>query len=257
MKLQYTIQGCGEAVILLHGLFGSGSNLGLLGRTLSSSNMIISPDLRNHGKSPQCQEMNYPCMADDIIELMDDLNIIQATLIGHSMGGKVAMQVALNHAHRVSRVIIVDISPIDYESSEHSKTIEGLNALVKTNLLSRKKADEILSFYVSDGTTRGFLLKNLFQKKDRSYGLQLFMESINSNYQSKLNLAPVGKPYMGPSLFIKGEKSPYVKNKHLGNILGLFPKAQYKTIKEAGHWLHTEKPKEFNQIVLEFLSDLK
>ena len=123
VKLKYITQGCGEAVILLHGLFGSGSNLGLLSRTLSSSHMIISPDLRNHGKSPQCQEMNYPCMADDIIELMDDLDIIKATLIGHSMGGKVAMQVALNHVHRVSKVIIADISPIDYESSAHSKTV--------------------------------------------------------------------------------------------------------------------------------------
>jgi esterase len=253
MKLKYSIQGAGEPIILLHGMFGSGSNLGLLNRFLSNEYLVVTPDLRNHGQSPSSQEMNYPCMAKDIIELMDSLNIYRATMIGHSMGGKIAMQVALNNAARVSNLVVVDVSPVNYDPDRHSKVIEGLNALVKAKPISRKEADNLLSVYVEDLSIRGFLLKNLVHGADGKLVFQLFMKSISANYHSRLILAPTGEPFTGPSLFIKGGNSPYIQDEHLGEISRLFPEAQHACINNSGHWVHAEKPTEFNQITIDFL----
>ena len=253
MKLKYSSKGTGEPIILLHGMFGSGGNLRLLNQALSNEHLVVTPDLRNHGQSPNTQEMNYPCMAKDIIELMDSLNLFQATIIGHSMGGKIAMQVALNHAHRVSNLVVVDVSPVKYDTDCHSKVIEGLNALVKAKPLSRKEADKLLSVYVKDLPIRGFLLKNLVHGTDGKLIFQLYMKSINANYHSHLALAPTGEPFTGPSLFIKGGNSPYIQDEHLSEISRLFPKVQHACISNSGHWVHAEKPTEFNQIIIDFL----
>ena len=254
VKLKYSTQGTGEPLILLHGMFGSRSNLSLLRGALSDKYMVIAPDLRNHGRSPHSEEMNYSCMANDIIELMNDLSLGQTTLIGHSMGGKIAMQVALNHANRVGKIVIADISPINYEPDRHSEVIAGLNTLIEARPSSRIEADKLLSSYIKNGITRTFLLKNIIRRLDGKFDLRLSMKGITANYYNKLTSAPTGQPFTGSSLFVKGENSPYIQDKHLDEILRLFPKAQLKTINNAGHWLHTEKPKEFNQIIINFLN---
>jgi|TARA_B110000977_G_scaffold35838_1_gene47947 esterase len=254
VKLKYSTQGAGEPLILLHGMFGSRSNLGLLGRVLSDKYMVIAPDLRNHGQSPHSEEMNYPCMANDIIRLMNDLNLSRAALIGHSMGGKIAMQVALNHANRINKIVIADISPVNYESDRYGEVIAGLNVLIKTRPSSRTEADKLLSSCIKNGAIRAFLLKNIVRGIDGKFDLRLFMKGIIANYHDKLTSAPAGQPFIGSSLFVRGKNSPYIQDKHLDEILRLFPRAQLKTINNAGHWLHTEKPEEFNQIIINFLN---
>ncbi len=253
MKLKYTIQGTGEAIILIHGLFGAGNNLGRLSCALSKNYMVVSPDLRNHGKSPICQEMDYPSMALDIVELIDDLGLSKASLIGHSMGGKIAMQVALNYAHKVEKIIIGDILPIDYKPDIQINAINGLNAIVSSKPSSRKQADEILSKYISDLATKEFLLKNLTLEKNGKYSVKVFMKSISANYSRKLTKAITGKPFEGPTLFIKGGKSDYIQEQYFEDTLQLFPKSHHITIDEAGHWLHIEKTIEFNKTIIKFL----
>lgn len=234
-------------------MFGSLSNLGVVGRVLADNYKVVAVDLRNHGESSHSLEMNYPCMADDVIELMDDLAIRKATLLGHSMGGKIAMQVALNHPNRVNKLIVADIAPVTYKPDRHGSVLEGLQALSKTRPASRKQADQLLSTYVEENSVRAFLLKNLVKEEDGRFSLRLYMEGIIGNYYDTLTLAPTGKPFSGPTLLIKGADSAYIQEKHRDEVLRLFPKVQLKVIANTGHWLHAEKPDTFNKIVLDFL----
>lgn len=254
MKLNYQIQGAGEPVILMHGMFGSLSNLGLVGRALIDRYQVISVDLRNHGESPHAMEMDYPCMADDIIELMDHLDIPQAHLLGHSMGGKVGMQVALNQPEKVGKLIVADIAPVDYKPDRHGGVLEGLKALAQTRPTSRQQANELLAEHVQESGVRAFLLKNLVRADDGHFDLRLYLEGILANYYDTLTLAPTGTPFSGPTLFIKGADSAYIQDKHRETVMRLFPNAQLKIIANAGHWLHAEKPDTFNRIVEQFLA---
>ncbi|MCL4152632.1 UNVERIFIED_CONTAM: hypothetical protein GTU68_013088 [Idotea baltica] len=237
----------------MHGMFGSLSNLGVIGRVLADKYKVVAVDLRNHGESPHSLEMNYPCMANDVIELMDDLAIQQATLLGHSMGGKIAMQIALNHPNRVNKLIVADIAPVTYKPDRHGGVLEGLQALSETRPVSRKQADQLLSTYVEENSVRAFLLKNLVKEEDGRFSLRLYMEGIIGNYYDTLTLAPTGKLFSGPTLFIKGADSAYIQDKHRDEVLLLFPQVQLKVIANTGHWLHAEKPDTFNKIVLDFL----
>lgn len=192
-------------------------------------------------------------MANDIIELMDTLNLGMATLIGHSMGGKVGMQVALNHPKRVHKLIVADIAPVEYKPDRHGGVLEGLTALTETRPTSRKSADQLLATYVHEASVRAFLLKNLIRGKDGKFDLRLYMDGIVANYDNTLTLAPTGSPFLGPTLFIKGADSAYIQDKHRSEILRLFPNVQLKIIANTGHWLHAEKPETFNKIVGNFL----
>jgi esterase len=237
----------------MHGMFGSLSNLGVIGRVLADKYKVVAVDLRNHGESPHSLEMNYPCMANDVIKLMDDLAIRKAALLGHSMGGKIAMQIALNHPNRVNKLIVADIAPVTYKPDRHGGVLEGLQALSETRPASRKQADQLLSTHVEENSVRAFLLKNLVKEEDGRFSLRLYMEGIIGNYYDTLTLAPTGKPFSGPTLFIKGADSAYILDQHRDEVLRLFPKVQLKVIANTGHWLHAEKPDTFNKIVLDFL----
>lgn len=237
----------------MHGMFGSLSNLGVIGRVLADKYKVVAVDLRNHGESPHSLEMNYPCMANDVIKLMDDLAIRKAALLGHSMGGKIAMQIALNHPNRVNKLIVADIAPVTYKPDRHGGVLEGLQALSETRPASRKQADQLLSTHVEENSVRAFLLKNLVKEEGGRFSLRLYMEGIIGNYYDTLTLAPTGKPFSGPTLFIKGADSAYILDQHRDEVLRLFPKVQLKVIANTGHWLHAEKPDTFNKIVLDFL----
>ncbi len=255
MKLNYQIQGSGQPVVLMHGMFGSLSNLGLVARALADHYQVIAVDMRNHGESPHSMEMNYPCMANDIVELLDDLNIPHTHLLGHSMGGKVGMQIALNQPKRVSKLIVADIAPVDYKPDRHGGVLEGLNTLAKTRPTSRQQADKLLAEHVEEPGVRAFLLKNLVRAEDGHFDLRLYLEGILANYYDTLTLAPTGNPFIGPTLFIKGADSAYIQDKHRTEVMRLFPNAELKIIANAGHWLHAEKPDTFNRIVHNFLGD--
>ena len=252
MKLNYTEQGAGTAVILIHGIFGSLSNLGNLARSLSAGYRVLSVDLRNHGDSPHERSMDLQLMAMDIIELMDDLALDAAHLVGHSMGGKVAMQLAMNYPQRVDGLLVADIAPADYPQ-QNINVINALQSISKVSIESRKMADNELVRYQIDAPTRAFILKNLRRESNGQFVLKFNLSSIVANYARKLALAPVGQPYTGPSLFLKGQTSAYIQDKHIPVIESLFPQSTLQVVQGAGHWLHAEKPDDFNNLVSAFL----
>lgn len=262
VELNHRISGEGDPVILLHGLFGSMDNLGVIVRGLQDSWQIHGLDLRNHGKSPHADTMTYPDMADDVLAYMDAQGIEKAAVLGHSMGGKVAMQMALKAPDRISGIIVADISPVTYKP-RHDHVLEGLKAIDTSALKSRQDADHALSEHVEEAGVRQFLLKNLepvpsVEKDDSGarYRWRLNLPVIDRSY-ADLSAAPEGKgPYQGPVLFIKGAESAYIQTRHRDTITSLFPKADLRIIEGTGHWLHAEKPDTFVALCQRFLTDL-
>ena len=254
MKLNYTEQGSGPVIILIHGMFGSLSNLGMLARSLVDQCRVISVDLRNHGDSPHRQQMDLASMAADIVELMDDLHIDSATLIGHSLGGKVAMQVALNCPARVSGLVVADIAPVTYSGGQ-DQALAALAALSNFSIESRSAADKLLSEYINEPPTRAFLLKNLSRDGQGNLSLKLNMSSIMENYATTLVAAPSGDSYAGATLFLKGENSAYIQDKHRPVIEQMFPNMQLRVVANAGHWLHAEQPQMVNDLIAAYLDE--
>ncbi|MEH6444058.1 MAG: alpha/beta fold hydrolase [Oceanospirillaceae bacterium] len=255
MKLNYKISGAGAPLIILHGLFGTLENWGGQVAVLNQSFQVINVDLRNHGRSPHSNIMNYQVMADDIIELLDELEIPAASIIGHSMGGKVAMQIALQYPDRVHKLVVVDISPVSYPTTHHDEIFKGLTAINLETLNSRTAANEILQAYVTDPDIRSFLLKNLYRNEDKAFKWRPNLSILEQEY-TQLSCAPISKQaaFENATLFIKGKNSDYMLKEHQEIIDALFESVQFKMIEGAGHWPHAEKPKVFSAIIHKFLS---
>jgi esterase len=251
MKLHHKISGEGSPLIILHGLFGTLENWGGQIAAFKEHYQVISVDLRNHGRSPHSNEMNYPVMANDIIELMDDLSIDTAHILGHSMGGKVAMQIALQHPHRINKLVVVDISPVTY-GHRHNDIFEGLSIIDLDNLTSRSQADTLLKPYVETIDIRSFLLKNLYRDEQKNFKWRPNLKVLQNSYPQLIS-APFGNQVLKPVLFIKGKNSDYITSDHQEAINQLFAKVSFKMIEGAGHWPHAEKAKVFGSIVLNFL----
>ena len=255
MRLNYSEQGVGDPVFLIHGLFGSLSNLGNLARALAPSYRVISVDLRNHGDSPHQPEMSLLSMAQDIVELMDHLSIASAYFVGHSLGGKVAMQLAMSEANRVKGLVVVDIAPVKYQDN-NTNIINNLYDLSKVDIKDRKMADSFLSEQGVEPSVRAFLLKNLSRNSAGNFELKININAIKANYESHLSAAPQGEIFTGPCLFLKGENSDYIDQQQLPIIQSIFPKSSVQTVDAVGHWLHAEKPELFNQMVLQFIGEI-
>jgi esterase len=251
IPLHYTLHGtAGEWLVLLHGLFGSGDNLGALAKVLAADFRVVAVDLRNHGRSPHRPIMNLAAMAADIAALQDDLGIGSSDLIGHSLGGKVAMQLALSQPQRVRRLVIADIAPVVY-TPHHQDIFAGLQAVDLTGLQQRSDADGPLSKFVRESGVRQFLLKSLY-RDETGFHWRFNLPVLLASYKELL-AAPSGAPFHGPTLFIKGELSDYILAEHESTIRALFPNFTFKMIAGTGHWLHGEKPAVFNKLVQQFL----
>ena len=251
MKLHYQQQGAGTPLVILHGLFGTLENWGSQTKALAEHFKVIAVDLRNHGRSPHSDTMNYTAMVEDIIELLDDLGLDSVDVMGHSMGGKVAMQLALTYPERIQKLIIVDISPVTY-SHHHKDVLKGLFSVDLQQLKSRSEADKQLSIYISEPGIRAFLLKNLYRDDNKQFQWRMNLPTLSKEY-NKISEAPCGTPFSGTTLFIKGSESDYIQAEHRDSILTLFPQATYKLIQGAGHWPHAEKPAVFTKLLLNFL----
>ena len=261
IELNHRITGEGAPLILLHGLFGSLENLGAIARRLQDAWQVHALDQRNHGGSPHTDTMDYPAMAADVIAYLDRQGIDQARILGHSMGGKVAMQVALQAPERVERIVVADIAPVSYKP-RHDVILEGLKSLDLQNIRTRQEADAALAEYVELLPTRQFLLKNLERvprdeqvEDGPAFRWRLNLPVIDASY-ANLTSAPEGEgPFAGPVLFIKGGDSAYIQEKHRGDIQRLFPQADLKIITDTGHWLHAEKADTFAALSRRFLAD--
>ncbi|WP_378008111.1 alpha/beta fold hydrolase [Aeromonas jandaei] len=251
--MNFKEQGQGPAVILIHGLFGSLDNLGLLARALGEHSRVISVDLRNHGVSFRSDDMSYPAQAADILALMDHLGLDQAAIVGHSMGGKVGMQLAKLAPARVSRLVVADMAPVAYPHSRHQNVFAGLNATLATLPQSRSDAERILAEHIEIAGVRQFLLKS-FAKGDDGWQWRFNVPALEENYANIMGWPEDERRFEGPVLFIKGGDSDYMQPQYSEAALAQFPAAKVRVIAGTGHWLHAEKPMLFNKLVVDFLS---
>jgi esterase len=252
LTLHCQVRGGGMPVLLLHGLLGSSANLANIARQLAGSYQVLSVDLRNHGRSPHSQRISYALMIADVIALLDSHGIECCAVLGHSMGGKVAMGLALTRPRRVQALVVVDICPIDYPGDRNAGIIEALRQVPLDALETRKQVDDWLAPAVTEASMRQFLLTNLY-RGDHGYGWRANLSALADNHLALASAPTNGGCYRGPSLFVKGGQSDYIGPKCERAIRELFPAAELKIIADAGHWPHAEKPVLFNALVSRFL----
>ncbi len=241
----------GPWLVMLHGLFGSGDNLGGLVRLLERDFRILLVDQRNHGRSPHAPTMTYLEMAQDVFAAMDKEGITHANVFGHSMGGKAAMTMALSKPSRVSKLVVGDIAPVPY-TGHHDRILEGLQAVADAAPPARAGAQVILDGYVDEAGVLNFLMTNWRRQPDEKWGWRMNLDVILSRY-SDIAAGMADGVYAGPVLFLRGGNSDYIQASHRERILALFPAATVKTIGGTGHWLHAEKPDMVGRSVKNFL----
>ena len=256
MELNYKQYSDGGAPLLvLHGLFGSQSNWAWHCKQLAEHYAVYGVDLRNHGGSPHSDQMDYPLMADDVRQLIARLGLKSCCIVGHSMGGKVAMQLALACPDLLDKLVVVDIAPVAYSerADDHMKVLADMDALRLDEITSRTEAEVILEDYIAEEATRKFVLTNLVRNKEASFEWRLNKDSLRDNYANLRNGLEAKESFPKPILFVKGSLSPYIKAEYETQISELFPAASLKVIMDAGHWLHAEQPQALQNILLKFL----
>lgn len=256
MLLHYLDQGQGRPLVILHGLFGTLDNWQTLARRWATEAglRVISVDLRNHGRSFHSPEHSYSLMVQDVLALFDHLQLgPDTTLLGHSMGGKVAMRLALNHPERLARLIVVDIAP-RFSSMDHQDAIlAGLQAVDLATISNRQEADAALAQYVDNVGTRQFLLKNLYRQEDNSFAWRINLPVLAGDLAALGEAATGPAPFLKPALFVRGGLSGYITaDDKLHGIPALFPNSEVATVVDAGHWVHAEKPEEVFGMVKAF-----
>ena len=256
LPLHIRESGDGDTVILLlHGLFGSSANWGGVARQLSNDYRVLVPDLRNHGRSRHDADVSYDAMAEDLIALLDKHGIEQAIVVGHSMGGKVAMQLALSHPQRVAGIAVVDMAPVNYRHNFES-VFRGFDAVDLAQLKNRTEADEQMARHVLEPGVRAFLLQNL-NNTTGGWKWRLNLSALRAG-QSQITgfLPPPGATYRGPAWFIHGANSDYLLPSHEAQIYALFPRARICSVAGAGHWVYAEQPQGFTDCLQRFLQRL-
>lgn len=252
MKLFFQQYGSGEPLLIFHGLLGSLDNWHTLSKTFATSFRVLAVDLPNHGRSPHSDSLSYETMAEDVLELMDSQHIGSSHILGHSMGGKVAMTLALTNPRRVSKLIVVDIAPRSYRRLHD----ELLDALMSVNLAlfqSRHQIDEELARKIPDRAIRQFLMKNLARDESGLFHWKANLATISKNDEELSTEIVASTPFPNPTLFVKGKRSDYIVESDTPLIHRLFPKARIELI-DAGHWVHAESPDRFADVVLNFLN---
>jgi len=251
MKLNYKQLGIGEPLIILHGLFGSLDNWMTIAKKLSAYYEVFIVDARNHGQSPKSNEFNYEAMADDLYTFLLDHQIVNPIILGHSMGGKTAMQFAMNYPTKIDKLVVVDIAPKSYPV-HHRTIIDGMLSLNFDNIKTRNEADEQLSHFIPEPAVRQFLLKNLYWTTKKKLDWRFNLPAIDKNIEQVGTELSNISPFYKPTLFVRGELSNYITTKDYDNIMQIFPKAEIKSL-NCGHWIHAEKPLEFEQLLIDFL----
>ena len=251
--LHYSQIGDGEPLLILHGLFGSGKNWQSLARVFSRHFSVFTIDLRNHGQSFHHDEMNYSVMSEDVYRLTSQLGINSCSLIGHSMGGKTAMLLAIEHPELISQLVVADIAPVAYSHS-HNHLIEPIMSLSLDKLDSRSAVDNALQDSIPDAMLRNFLLQNL-ERKSGQLNWKVNWPAIDRQleYLTGFPTLPAEWKIRVSTRFIRGEHSDYIDPVGEAAIAAHFDDAEIDTIDNAGHWLHAEQPENFSQLALNFL----
>lgn len=244
--------GSGSPVLILHGLFGFSDNWQTIAKGLAETHLVVTPDLRNHGRSPHLPTHSYPEMAEDIRAFMEEKWMFHAAVIGHSMGGKVAMQLALNNPDMVEKLVVVDMEPGQADDN-HSDIFQALLDMDLSKMGSRTEAEAYLAERIPELGTRQFLLKNITREDDGKFTWKMNLPVLWKHYTDILAAVDSDHPFEKPALFIRGSKSDYVKDSDWPTVKRLFPNAQLLTMEGAGHWVHADKPKELLEVLKQFL----
>lgn len=234
--------------MLLHGLFGSADNWGSIARQLARHYQVISVDLRNHGRSPHSDSQTYPEMAGDLLAVLDALGLEQVHLLGHSLGGKVAMQFATRYPERLHTLMVVDMAMRAYADA-HTHLIDAMLAVDLSQVHTRSEADKVLAASIGDVMVRQFLLTNLVKAEDRLQW-RINLPALKANYLHFQAALPAH--FAKPSLFIRGAHSDYVQENDVADIQRHFAHAEFVSL-PTGHWVHAEQPQLFIEAVAHFL----
>ncbi len=239
-------------LVIAHGLYGSARNWGVIARRLADVRDVVAVDMRNHGDSPRAEVQGYPEMAADLAEVIGSLGG-RVDLLGHSMGGKAAMQLALTDGARVRRLVVGDIAPVAYghDQSHHARAMRALDL---SGVTTRGEADRRLAETVEDPSLRAFFLQSLDLKAEGGPRWRLNLDVLEAEMPKIVGWPGTTGSFDGPALFLTGADSPYVKPDYRDTIRALFPAARFAKIPGTGHWLHAEKPREFEETVRVFLT---
>ena len=252
MILHATMAGEGPPVVVLHGLFGAGRNFTAVQRALAARFRVLVLDMRNHGESPHAPDMRYLTLATDVRETLLALGIRKAAVIGHSMGGKAAMAMALQWPESVGRLLVTDIAPVAYQHGNASLAA-ALQAVPLTPALTRREADTILARSVPDAVVRPFLLQNL--RFDEQPHWRIGLNEIAAAVPDLEGWVDLPGTYSGPAVFVTGAQSDYVLQEHRPIIRKQFPTARFVAVKNAGHWVHADNPAGFLSVLEAFLHE--
>ncbi len=256
--------GVGPKLLILHGLLGAARNWMAIAKRLGQDHEVHALDLRNHGRSPWAEGMSYRDIAADVARYIETHGLGAPTVVGHSMGGKAAMALALDAPERVGRLIVADIAPVAYERSGRASFLDYIEAMAALDLATitrRADADRALENAIEDKAVRGFLLQNLVPRDDASNAAPAFrwrcnLKALAGGMADILDFpaALADKSYAAPTLFLLGAQSNYVRPEHRPLIRGLFPNARFASLKDAGHWLHADQPRPFMDAVRSFVA---
>ncbi|CAM2775040.1 alpha/beta fold hydrolase [Vibrio rarus] len=251
-KLHYKIQGQGKPILLIHGLFGSLDNLGLLARDLCQDHQVISVDLRNHGRSAHFDQHSYTDQAQDIVQLLEQLELKNLIVIGHSMGGKVAMMLSSLNAELVQQLIVMDMAPVAYEVDRHSNVFAGIQEVAQHKPTLRSQAMTLMAKHIEMDGVRQFLSKSLY-KEGEVLQWRFNHQALHHQYSQIMTWQPLAANPVS-TLFIKGANSDYIQGQHQGAIMAQFPNAKAHIIANTGHWLHAEKPDMVLRVIRKFIA---
>lgn len=252
--LHSTILGEGRPLIILHGFLGMSDNWKTLGNKYANNGFQVHLiDQRNHGRSFHDDNFDYEILANDLLDYFDAHGLLEVAILGHSMGGKTAMQFAVTTPERVTKLIVADIAP-KYYPPHHQYIIDALKTLDLDNIKSRGQADRLLSVSLKEVGIRQFLLKNLYWKEKGQLALRFNLEVLQHKMEEIGENISGTATFLGPTLFLKGSRSEYIHENDTSSITTHFPKASIKVVEGAGHWLHAENPKQFFDLSMQFLN---
>ncbi|TPG63972.1 esterase [Ewingella americana] len=255
MKLHYRLQESAQPdsktlpVLLVHGLFGTLDNLGVLARDLKQQHSVLQVDMRNHGQSGRSDDMSYAAMAQDLLETLDDVGIQKAIVIGHSMGGKAAMAMTALAPERIAKLVVIDVAPVDYQTRRHDEIFAAINAVTEAGLHDRSAAAACMRDVIKEEGVIQFLLKS-FQQGEWRFNVPVLM----AEYEKIVGWETL-PAWPHPALFIRGGLSPYVQDKYRDAIASQFPLARAHVVAGTGHWVHAEKPEAVLRAVHRFIDE--
>ncbi|HXG37788.1 MAG TPA: alpha/beta fold hydrolase [Bacteroidota bacterium] len=242
----------GKPLIILHGLLGSSDNWHTVGKKLGDAFRVFALDARNHGRSPHDDVMTYEAMAEDVREFLEQKNLTTAYLLGHSMGGKIAMHFALRHPEKIEKLVVVDIAPRAYDR-HHDDIFDAIASLDLHRFSSRSEISKALSEKIPSETTRQFVMKNLARSDSNQFTWKINLPAILKHYDEINSTLDSSKQFGKPTLFVKSTTSGYITMEDEPQIKKMFPNARIVSL-DVGHWIHAEAPEAFTKIIKDFLT---